>query len=83
LISLLYMMNMLTIIQVHYTIDVAGGLVFAFFFHKLAGKIVYYWDWVLNLPYLLVKKGVERYKRTKIGSTNLTENRYVSNMVLE
>lgn len=83
LISLLFMMNMLTIVRVHYTVDVAGGLVFAFFFHKLAGRIVYYWDWILNLPYFLVKKGVQRYRGRKIAETNLTDNKNESNMMLE
>jgi membrane-associated phospholipid phosphatase len=72
LVSLLFMMNMLTILEVHYTVDVAAGLVFAFFFHRLAGKVVYYWDWVLNLPYLLVNKGIQRYRRKAIVETNLT-----------
>jgi hypothetical protein len=78
-ISLFYMVNMLTTTEVHYSIDVAGGLVFAFFFHKLAGNIVFYWDWLLSLPYFLVKKGVEKYKANQKMSTNLNENPYGSN----
>lgn len=57
-VSLFYMISMLTINRVHYTIDIAGGLVFAFFFHRMASKLVFYWDWILSLPYFLVKKGV-------------------------
>lgn len=63
LLSLIYMMNMLTITRVHYTVDIAGGLVFAFFAHKMVAKIVFYGDWLLSAPYLAVRKVRERGQR--------------------
>lgn len=55
-------MNMLTITRVHYTIDIAGGLVFAFFMHSKIKKHIFYGDWLLSLPYLLVRKGINKYR---------------------
>lgn len=63
LICLIYMMNMLTITRVHYTVDIAGGLIFGFFWHSVVNKNIYYFDWLASLPYFLVKKLVNRYKK--------------------
>ena len=52
-ISLLYMMNMLLITKVHYTIDILGGLIFAIWFHRLASRYVIYIDKFLSLPHWL------------------------------
>jgi hypothetical protein len=57
------MMNMLLITRVHYTIDVASGLVYAFFVYSLVERVVRYFDWLLSLPYLLGKKAFERCGR--------------------
>lgn len=57
------MMNMLLITRVHYTIDVAAGLVYAFFVFSLIERVVSYFDWLLSLPYLLGKMAFERCRR--------------------
>lgn len=67
---LIYMMNMLLITRVHYTIDVAAGLVFSLFFHGVAGKWVYYFDWLLSLPYLLARTFIAKCRRYASGHTN-------------
>lgn len=59
------MMNMLLITRVHYTVDVAAGLVYAFFFYGLAEKIISYFDWLVSLPYLLGKKVFDKYHQNK------------------
>lgn len=55
-ICLVYMMNMLIITRVHYTIDVAGGLVFAFAVFEFCNKNLYWFDRFLSLPYVLGAK---------------------------
>jgi hypothetical protein len=54
--SLLYMMNMLLVTKVHYTIDILGALAFAFWFHRMASRYVAYIDKFLSLPYWIYKK---------------------------
>ena len=63
---LIYMMNMLLITRVHYTIDVAGGLVFAFFWSRFAERYISYFDWLLTLPYVAGRKVLEKCKENKI-----------------
>lgn len=65
LISLLYMANMLTITRVHYTVDIAGGLLFAFFMHKNVRKIVYHCDWLLSRPFVLGCKVKEYFQKRR------------------
>lgn len=62
-ISLIYMMNMLLITRVHYTIDIAGGIFYAFFLYNFASRLIFYMDWVLSVPYLLGKKALRRYRQ--------------------
>lgn len=62
LVCLIYMMNMLLITRVHYTIDVAGGLVFAFFWSRIAERYVSYFDWLVSLPYVVGRKVVMKCK---------------------
>lgn len=61
-ICLIYMMNMLLITRVHYTIDVAGGLIFAFFFHWFASKVVFYFDWLLSTPLMFGKYAIRKWR---------------------
>lgn len=56
LVCLLYTMSMLTITRVHYTIDVIGGLCFAFCCCRIGIICTYYVDYFLCLPYLFGKK---------------------------
>jgi hypothetical protein len=52
--SVLFMINMLTITRVHYTIDVIGGVIFANFSFTAVGWLVKYLDWIVSLPYFIV-----------------------------
>lgn len=49
------MMNMLLITQVHYVIDIIGGLVFATWFHRMATRGTLWLDKALSLPFWAVK----------------------------
>ncbi len=51
------MMNMLLITRVHYTIDIAAGLVFAVFMSKNVNRFVPWADKIISLPLLLGEKG--------------------------
>jgi formate/nitrite transporter FocA (FNT family) len=82
LLSLIYMMNMLTITRVHYTVDIAGGLIFAFFAHKMVAKIVFYGDWLLSAPYLAVKKFRERGEQ-KVGGEKKVRGGEATDATLE
>lgn len=53
--SLIFMMNMLLITRVHYVVDIAGGLIFAIWYHRTATRYVLYIDKFLTLPYFIVK----------------------------
>jgi hypothetical protein len=64
-ICLFYMMNMLLVTRVHYTIDVAGGLVFAIFISKFIGKYLFYLDWLLSFPLLAGKIALRKYRESK------------------
>jgi hypothetical protein len=70
LVCTIYMMNMLLITRVHYTVDVAAGLIYAFIFYGLAEQIVSYFDWLISLPYLLGKKALAKCRRYSRKSGN-------------
>jgi hypothetical protein len=53
--SLLLMMNILLITQVHYVADVIGGLVIATWYHRSATRIVLWIDKGLSIPFFIVK----------------------------
>jgi hypothetical protein len=53
--SLLYMMSMLLITEVHYVVDIIGGLVFAIWFHRSGTRAVLWIDKALSLPFFVVK----------------------------
>lgn len=55
-------MNMLLITEVHYVADVIGGLVFATWFYRTSIRVVFYTDFFFSLPFLLVKKIVQKCK---------------------
>lgn len=52
--SWVFMVNLLLITKVHYTVDIVGGLLFAMWFDWMGTKIVAYFDWVFSLPYKTV-----------------------------
>lgn len=65
LVSLLYMINMLTITRIHYSIDVIGAFIFApfwfFFIQKHLAKV----DYGYSIFYYIFRK---IYRKCKIGS---------------
>ena len=63
---LIFMMNMLIITRVHYTIDVMAGLIFAFFYHKLASKFVKYIDMLFTIPFYIVGLIITKCKSSKV-----------------
>jgi len=65
-VCLVYMMNMLVITRVHYTIDIGAGLLFACFFYKLCCDYVCWIDKFISIPYLIGKKVQEKVKNIKI-----------------
>jgi hypothetical protein len=68
-ISLVYMMNMLITVRIHYTVDVIAGLLFSIFIYQLMSKGVKYCDMLGNLPYLVFGRPVVKFiqkKRRKI-----------------
>jgi len=76
LVSLIYMMNMLTITRVHYTIDIVGGLIFSFFMHRNVAPLVYCADWIISQPYSLSVKAIaafKKYRSKKISTSLLVE----------
>jgi hypothetical protein len=50
LLSLLYMANMLLTTEVHYSIDILAGILFALWFYRLAIRYVVYFDKLFSLP---------------------------------
>lgn len=54
-VSLIFMMNLLLITEVHYTADIIGGIVFSVWFYRTAIRITLYADKLLSLPYFIVK----------------------------
>jgi hypothetical protein len=64
---LIFMMNMLLITQVHYVCDIAGGLIFAAWFHRSATRIVVWMDKALSLPFLAVKALYQKTCKDKCG----------------
>lgn len=50
-ISLVYMMNMLIITHVHYTVDVVGAVMYSGWFYYISQKYIKYVDKLGNLPY--------------------------------
>ena len=72
-VSLLYMIAMLTIVRVHYTVDVIGGVIFALFMHARATNNIRRLDWLLGLPYTLTKLVIIKI-RVKWRSRQLKED---------
>jgi hypothetical protein len=68
-VCLVYMMNMLIVTRVHYTIDVGGGLLFSFFFYGFCCNYVYWIDRLMSFPYVVGKK---IYVKMIKKSTNLS-----------
>jgi hypothetical protein len=62
-VCLVYMMNMLIVTRVHYTIDVGGGLLFSFFFYRFCSKNVYWIDRLMSLPYVAGKNIYKKFNK--------------------
>lgn len=59
----IYIILMLLIGRVHYTIDVFGGLVYSWYFYKIVDRNLSFFDQILNAPYRLVDIVQEKVKR--------------------
>ena len=59
-IQLAYMVFMLIVSRVHYTIDVVGGIIFGLFSFYLSEKVIFYSDFLCSLPHLGYKKIKEK-----------------------
>ena len=78
-------MNMLTIVRVHYTIDIAGGMVFALWMSKNTKRLIYFSDRIISQPYVwggMVRQWWRERQRRKVEErgeemreTLLTEER--------
>jgi hypothetical protein len=62
LVSLIFMINLLIMTKVHYTVDIIGGLIFATYAHYLASRTVFYTDKMMNFPYWLALKVYNKCK---------------------
>ena len=60
LLQLLYMIFMLIVSRVHYTIDIVGGFIFGLFCFYLSEKFIFYFDFLWSLPHLGYKKIKEK-----------------------
>ncbi len=62
-ICLVYIMNMLIVTRVHYTIDVVGGLIFSVYSYWLIGQFTERIDRVISAPYkYVIKPLIEKVK---------------------
>lgn len=69
-ISLLYMVNMLTITRIHYSIDIIGGLIFALFWYEgVVKKQLPKFDYFFSGLYYLGRKIRAIYKRKRATSS--------------
>lgn len=59
----IYIILMLLIGRVHYTIDVFGGLVYSWYFYKIVDRNLSFFDQIMNAPYRLVDIVQEKVKR--------------------
>ncbi len=71
-ICLIYMMNMLIITRVHYTVDIMGGLIFSIYMYWLAGQLTVQIDKLISLPYTHVIKPLISKIRIKINERRIT-----------
>ena len=49
--SCLYMVNMLLITQVHWMVDIIGGLIFSVWCYRTIQRVIGFIDMVVSLPY--------------------------------
>lgn len=59
--NLIFMLNMLIITRVHYTIDIIAALIFAITIYRLTYLIIKYVDFVFSVPFYIL-----RYLRGKV-----------------
>lgn len=62
---LIFMMNMLIITRVHYSIDVMAGLIFATVSFRLTILILRYLDYLLSIPFYIGRKIYYSLKKDK------------------
>lgn len=59
----IYIIFMLLIGRVHYTIDIFGGLFYSLYFYKLVDENLSFFDQIMNAPYNLVDVVKEKVKQ--------------------
>jgi membrane-associated phospholipid phosphatase len=64
--NLIFMMNMLIITRVHYTIDVMAGLIFAITSFRLTILILKYEDYLLSIPFYIGRKIYRKLRKDDI-----------------
>lgn len=66
-VCLVYIMNMLIVTRVHYTIDVAGGLIFSAYSYWLIGHFTETIDRIISAPYkYVIRPLIEKIKARRM-----------------
>ncbi len=63
ILSTIYIILMLLIGRVHYTIDIFGGFIYSLYFYDLVDKNLSFFDQLMNCPYKLVEIVREKVKQ--------------------
>jgi hypothetical protein len=60
--NLIFMLNMLIITRIHYTIDIIAALIFATTVYRLTYIIIKYIDFVFSIPFYVIRYGMKKIK---------------------
>lgn len=60
-ISLLFMMNLLIITRIHYTIDIMGGIIFSLAFFRGVSYTLKYFDYLFSIPFYIARYFYKRF----------------------
>ena len=52
--TLVYMIFMLLVARVHYTIDIVGGLIYSAVFYRIVGENLSFFDHLMNAPFKII-----------------------------
>ena len=63
--ALIFMMNMLLLTRVHYSIDIIAGFLFAIWFYRISERILYYTDRLFSLPYVFGRWVIDKCLRSQ------------------
>jgi hypothetical protein len=67
-ISLIYMVNMLTITRIHYSIDILGALIFAPFWSFTIKKNLQKFDWGFSIFYIIGRRLFYKCKKSEYNN---------------